>query len=460
MFSKVEAMSTAKVPLEERIVWNRNPELALGVFHWKNHVTIYRNFSHMSTHKPKIVILGAGFGGVYTFLHLRKFLGQSQAEITIINKTNHFLFTPLLHEVATGGLAHHQVVESIREITYKKGATIHVAEIKHINTAHKTVETDIGPVPYDYLVIATGAVTEFYGIPGAAEKTYVLKTLRDAIGIRNKIIDAFEKAVEIKDISERRKLLSFVLVGGGATGVELAAEVSEFFHDAFQKFLCGKISAEDVSIHLIAGEPNLLNVFKPGMQKRARMILERVGVKVHTGKRVIGVEDTGVILSDNSKIESRLVIWVAGVKPNTPASDVPLSTSASRGRIVVQKTMKVVGQEHVYALGDVATFEGQFLPTHAQVAVQEAPVVAHNIVGQIRNWRTVKEFRYNPIGDLVSLGRWQASGHILGILWTGPLAWFIWRTVYLFKYASWSKRIKIAVDWTVDIFYPRDITRA
>ncbi len=410
--------------------------------------------------KPHIVILGGGFGGIYTFLHLRHFLSPKEADITIINKTNHFLFTPLLHEVATGGLSHHQIVESIREITYKKGANVHVAEVKNIDTKNNSVLTSIGPISYDFLVIATGATTEFYKIPGAEEYAFALKTLRDAIGIRNKIIDAFEKAVDVKDVSERKRLLTFVLVGGGATGVELAAEVTEFFQDAFKKFLCGKISPDDVSIYLIAGEQNLLHVFKPGMQKRTRKILERIGVRVMTSSRVTALENGAVVLADGTKISSDLVIWVAGIRPNTPASDVSLTKENSRGRIVVDKTMKVLEQTNVYALGDVATFAGEFLPTHAQVAVQEAPVVAKNILADIKNRRRRATFVYHPVGDLVSLGRWQALGFIFNILWTGPLAWFIWRTVYLFKFASWPKRIKIAVDWTVDIFYPRDTTRA
>lgn len=412
----------------------------------------------MNSKKPHIVILGAGFGGLYTFLHLRKHVSARRADITIINKTNHFLFTPLLHEVATGGLAHHQVVESIRQITYKKGANVLVAEVKNINTAHKIVETETSSVPYDYLVIATGAVTDFYSIPGASEKTLTLKTLRDAIVIRNRIIDAFETAVHIRDVEERKKFLTFVLVGGGATGVELGAEISEFFHNAFKKFFCGKIAPEDVSIHIVAGE-KLLHVFNQKMQERAGKILERVGVQIHSGVRVTAVNDNEVILSDGSKINSKLVIWTAGIKPNVPSIDIPISNTKSRGRIVVDKTLEVIGADHIYALGDVATFADEFLPTHAQLAVQEAPVVAKNIFCEMKNL-PLQKFEYRSMGDLVSLGRWQALGNIGGILWTGPLAWFLWRTIYLFKFASWSKRIKIAVDWTLDIFYPRDTTRA
>ncbi|MEK7390690.1 MAG: NAD(P)/FAD-dependent oxidoreductase [Patescibacteria group bacterium] len=439
-----------------------------------------------SHRKPHIVILGAGFGGIYTFLNLRRRLSPQEADITIINRTNYFLFTPLLHEVATGGLSHHQVVEAIRSIIYKRGAVLHVAEIRNIDTRNKTVETSVGPVPYDILVIATGATSEFHGIPGAPEKTFVLKNLNDAIKIRNRFIDAFEKAVEIKDHQERRKLLTFVIVGGGATGVELAAEMTDLFFDTFRKFFCGKIPMEDVTIHLITGDTELLRNFHGKMRARAKVILSQKGVNVRTGARVLVVDENGVSLNDGSRIESKHVLWLAGVSPNVPPSDKPFTrnsiadelatgkiASKIAGRIIVDRQMKARGHENIYALGDVATFEDEFLPMHAQTAVQAARVVAQNIFAEIYSEMRSEDgkrrekpgekrngFYYRSAGDLVSLGQWQAVGYFLKILWVGPLAWFIWRTVYLFKFASWSKRVKIAVDWTIDIFYPRDITRA
>lgn len=415
--------------------------------------------------KPKIVILGAGFGGVYTFLNLRKLLGSRDADITIINKTNYFLFTPLLHEVATGGLAHHQVVEPIRSFTYKRDVTLHVAEVKMVRTRDKVVETTVGDVPYDYLVIATGASPEFYNIPGAAEHTLVLKTLRDAITMRNQIIDAFERGVEERDPVKRKQMLTFVVVGGGATGVELAAEMADLFYDTFCKYFCGRIPADDVSVHLVAGETELLPVFPEKMRERAKMILEREMVRVHLGARVTAVTENGVTLADGTRLDSKYVFWTAGIKPNIPPSDTQFPISQAKGpkRIAVDSELRVLGHGNIYALGDVATFENESIPTHAQAVVQEAPVVAANIASDVCGnghgfGREI--FKYKPLGDLVSLGRWQAAGTFFGTYWTGPIAWFIWRTVYLFKFASWPKRIKIAVDWTVDIFYARDISRA
>lgn len=411
---------------------------------------------------PKIVILGAGFGGLYTFLNLRKLLSPKKADITIINRTNYFLFTPLLHEVATGGLAHHQVVEAIRSITYKRGATVHVADVQAVDTKNKVVQTTVGPVSYDILVVATGAQTVFYNIPGAAEHGMILKDLYDAIKIRNHLITRFEQAVETKDAVERKKLLTFVLVGGGATGVELAAEMAEMVSDAFARFFCGKIPKEDVSIHLIAGAPELLQVFHKEVRVRAQEILAREGVKVVFDARVVGVDANGINLSDGSRIETENVIWVAGVGPRVPSvvsGDLPFETKKPNGRIIVDQQLRVKNKEHIFALGDVATFEDENIPMLAQAAVQAAKTAAYNVYALIYG-RRMQEFRYHSKGELISLGQWQALGYFWNTLWTGPIAWFLWRMVYLSKFASWPKRIKIAVDWTIDIFYPRDITKA
>lgn len=410
--------------------------------------------------KPRVVILGAGFGGVYTFLELRKRFSSRRVEITFVNRTNYFLFTPLLHEVATGSLAHHQVVESIRSITYKKGANLHVADIQSIDTVAKKVKTTIGDVPYDILVIATGASSTFYGIPGAAEHTLVLKTLREAIGIRNRFADAFERAIETSDPAERKRLLTFVLVGAGATGVELAGEMTDLFFETYSRFFCGKIGRHEISIHLVTPETWVLGNFNKSLQIKAARVLTKKGVKIHLGSRVVAVDGDGVTLADGSRINSEHVLWTAGVAPNVPtlASGTFMQDPKSK-RIIVDEFLRVKGQEHVYALGDVATFEAKGLPMHAQVAVQAALVAARNIAAEICKKKPIP-FVFKPKGDLVSVGQWNALGHIAGITWSGAIAWFIWRTVYLFKFASWPKRIKIAADWTVDLFYPRDITRA
>lgn len=412
--------------------------------------------------KKKIVILGAGFGGIYTYLNLKKTLDMRKAHVTIVNRTNYFLFTPLLHEVATGSLSHHQIVEAVREITYDKKTSFVLADIKSVSLSKKIVETSEGEVPYDILVIALGSTTQFHNTPGAEEHSLVLKDLYDAIKLRNHFIQTFEKASRVKDKVERQKMLSFAIVGGGPTGVELAAEVSELFLETFKKYYPTEIPCDDISIYLFSSNKELLSMYHPLLQKKAKKVLERKGVAVKLEMAVSFINSNGITLTDGSSVAIRNIIWVAGVKPNVPAFDMPVELSKNGG-IVVDEFLRMKGYEDIYVLGDGATFipkgTDRPVPMLAQVATQQAKTVANNILRKSMS-KPLKPFKFFHIGDLVSLGQWHAVGDVLGIRWPGPIAWFIWRTTYLFKFASWTKRIKIMVDWTIDIFYPRDITKA
>jgi NADH dehydrogenase len=187
-----------------------------------------------------------------------QFLHHSEANITLINRTNYFLFTPMLHEVATGGLAHHQVVESLRELTYKTHGEVFITDVHSIDLTNKIVHTHERDVSYDYLVVATGATTNFFGTKGAQEHSLVLKDLRDAIKIRNRLIDVFEQAAETDSVEERKKILTFAVVGGGATGVETVMEVADLFFNTFYRFYKGKIACEDVTLSLVNRDGEIL----------------------------------------------------------------------------------------------------------------------------------------------------------------------------------------------------------
>lgn len=418
-----------------------------------------------SAAKPRIVILGAGFGGVYTLLNLCKIYGRTDADITIINRTNYFLFTPLLHEVATGALAHHSVVESLRAIIAKSGARLHVATVQKVQTAEKIVHTDAGSFSYDVLVVALGATTNFYGIPGAAEHTLVLKDLYDAIKLRNAVIEACEQATNTTDCDARKQLLTFTVIGGGATGVELAAEMADLLFETVHKFYRGVVNTREITIHLATAGDSLLPQFHPALRKRAERALISKGVRVEYKKQATKVEKNRVTFADGSSVQSGTIVWVAGVMPEIVSTDVSLPLDA-RGRIIVENTLQVRGHNNIFALGDIASREQSqgkappaALPMLAQVAVAEARVVADNVAAFVRG-QTLRPFYYKSRGELVSVGSWHAVANILGTRWSGALAWFMWRTVYLFKFPSWSKKIKVAFDWTIDIFYPRDITKA
>lgn len=415
----------------------------------------------MKKEKKKIVILGGGFGGLYTYKGLYKYFHKDEIDITVVNKTNYFLFTPLLHEVATGGIAHHQLVESLRQIMYKTNDHLHVAELLTIDCENKKVKTTIGELSYDVLVIALGATTNFFNAPGAQEHSMVLKDLHDALKLRTTLIESFEKATEIKDERERRKELSFAVIGGGPTGVELVTEIAELINDTFLKYYHGVIKCEDISLYLINRDSEVLMPFHPSLRKGALSVIEKSGVKVMLNTGVKEVRKDSVVLNDDKVLEVNHVIWTAGVKPNAPSFS-HQATLDNWGRIVVDDTLSVSGCPGVFAIGDIASLadkDGKPMPMLAQIAVKQGIHTGGNIYRFVKGSKLLP-FSYQSKGALVSLGQWQALADFKFIRFSGPIAWFIWRTVYLFKFISRSKRIKIIVDWTVNIFYPRDITKA
>lgn len=425
---------------------------------------------------PRIVIVGGGFGGVYTARHLKPIVEKGIAEVTIINRDNYFLFTPLLHEVATGALSSHSVVEPIREIL--RGSNVHFvqAEVKGIDADKKLVKTSSGPIAYDYLVVSSGATTNYYGVPGAEKYSLTLKDLSDAINIRTALIKACEKAAMTTDIEERRRLLSVLIVGGGATGVELAAELIEFMRDtlcSYYHHAC--FDSGDMTVTLVASSPDLLPVFPQEMRAIALEELKKRGVDVRLGVNVIEVANhevrTGkpaVIapaapgspvphITQTAVIESvilaQTIIWVAGVAATQ--WDIPGAERERGNRIKIDELLRVVGRPEIFALGDAS---GTY-PMLAQVASQQAKIVARNITAVIESKpEHMKPFSFKQKGLLASLGKWYAVGSIHGVTLKGPFMWWLWRTIYLFNFHSWRKRFRIAAEWTVDLFYPRDIS--
>ncbi len=410
--------------------------------------------------KKQIVILGAGFAGIYSALSILKSCGES-VEITIINRTNYFLFTPMLHEVATGGLGHHQVVESIREIIYKTPIQFLEATVFSVDLAKKEVVTDHGNRPYDMLVVGIGASTNFFNTPGAEKYSKVLKNLSDAISIRDYIIERFEAASRETNKEDRRKMLTFVVVGGGATGVEFAAELSEFCKHTFRKYYKHLFPGECAHIVLVHSGKELLGPFSVETRERAKKSLEKKGVVVMLNAKVTDVDEDHVTLADNTVIDTKGVIWTAGVRANTLHTEGGELPKDASGRIMTDMSLSVVGHPDIFALGDVAhvpDVDGVLYPMLAQIAVAEAMHLGKNISRHISG-EELEPFAYKTKGTLVSLGQWEAAGTIGTVNLYGKFAWFIWRTIYLFKFISWSKKIKIAVDWTIHLFFPRDVTR-
>ncbi len=415
----------------------------------------------MAKEKKKVVILGGGFGGLYTYKGLYKYFKHHEIDITIVNRNNYFLFTPMLHEVATGGVAHHQVVESIRQVIYKTNDRLHIANVESVDCQAQKVRTSIGELPYDILVVALGATTNFFNAPGAEEHSFVLKDLRDAIRLRTTLIETFEKASEIADIDERKKALSFAVVGGGPTGVELVAEIAELYMTTFLKYYHGIITPADISLYLINAGPEILSPFHPSLRKNALAALRHSGVTVMLDSVVKEVKQGSIVFNDDSSLDVSHIIWTAGVKPHAPMFT-HTTPQDKAGRIMVNQSLQMIDCPNVFVIGDMASVagdDGKPLPMLAQVAERQGLHTGKNIKRLVEG-KPLLPFIYDSSGQLASLGQWNAIADIYGFRFSGAFAWFLWRTVYFFKFLSGSKRLKIAVDWTVNLFYPRDITKA
>jgi len=446
--------------------------------------------------KKQIVILGGGFGGVYALKYLHKFFhNKKKVKLVLVNKKNYFIFTPLLHEVATGGVSIDDALEPIREIIRCCDFDFIHGEVEKIDLENKVVyvkksqtiadwtQTNADNnlpqskenynVNYDYLVIALGSKTNYYNISGAKEYTFSLKTIDDAIRLKNRFVHMFELASLYSEKSQ--KYLTFVIVGGGATGVELAGEMSDLFYKTFSKLYSPALISQ-VKIILIEKGKELIPQFSPKLRLKALERLKKLKVEVLLEKGVIEVGENFIKLDDESVIETKTVIWTAGVEPNLPEI-VGKIEKDNKGRLVlneylqVKKKIDMSSQQesassqqesaynNVFAIGDVCCFiqDQKPLPQLAQVAVRQAKMVALNIKNLIDN-KPLQKFIYKHTGDLISVGRFYALGEIKGIEFSGLISWFIWKGVYLSKMISFRDQVKTFIDWFLNLFLPRDIT--
>ncbi|HEY4483735.1 MAG TPA: NAD(P)/FAD-dependent oxidoreductase [Candidatus Paceibacterota bacterium] len=401
----------------------------------------------------RIVIIGGGFGGVYTAGHLNRLLKNHQeVEIILINKTNYFLFTPLLHEVATGSLSPASIAEPLREIFRKTKVKFYQGEATKIDEESQTVYIDNCSLTYDYLVLATGTETHLRHIDH--KEIFELKNLKDAINLRNQIIDVIENANHEKNPHTKDSLTNFVIVGAGATGVELSAELSDFIYGTIiKKYYPDNCTANDIKIYLLHSDNTILSYLNSKIQKYATKILKKKNIVLKTNTKVESIYNKVITLDNGETIKAHTTIWTAGVIPNH------LYTHEEKiKRIAVNDFLQTEKYPNIFVVGDIAKQESP-APMLAQVATQEAKTVANNILALIKN-KNLKPFKFKSQGTLLSLGSWRATGEIFGIHIHGRFTWWLWRTVYLFKFLSWRKRFRIMLEWTINLFFPRDITKA
>ncbi len=398
-----------------------------------------------------ILIVGAGFGGLQTYVSLRKKLKKSRSvAITIINRHNYFLYTPMLHEVVFGAVERNHIIHPIREFTSQFHDHFFEDEVVQILPPENKVLTRNGKdISYDYLVIALGCAQAYFDIPGALRYSYPLKTLAQGIILRNKIIETFEAY-------ENNHEIYFVIVGGGATGVEVAGQLSELVTKTVSK-LFPHIDRGKIHITLIHAGERLVGHLAPKASWLLLRKLSEMKIKVLLGKKVKEIKENSVLLDDGTFLPSSVTMLTTGIASDAPTFILPEFLN-ERGFIKITKNLLVEETSNVFALGDIAECsENSFVKT-AQVATNEGRHVAKNILKSIQG-KKLSMFQYYHKGDLIPLGDWFGVAQFGNIVFGGKLAWWLRRTVFLFNLYQTRDILKIIIDWTIDIFSPRDTSK-
>jgi NADH dehydrogenase len=417
------------------------------------------------TAPKRILVLGGGFGGVYAALELEHSLARAEdVQITFVNRDNFFLFTPMLHEVAASDLDLAHIANPIRKLL--KRAHFFHGDVEAIDLARQTVTVSHGTpglhshdLAYDYLVLALGSITNFFNLPGLAECALTMKSLGDAIHLRNRMIALLEQADSECAAGAREQMLTFVVAGGGFAGVETVASMNDFLREALPHY--PHLTQAQIRVLLVHPGEYILPELGEELGRYAAEKLAARGVEIRTSVRVTGVTDDGVALSDGTAIESCTLVWTAGTSPNPLLADLPCAKE--RGRVRVNEYLEVPEWPRVYAVGDCAAVPdlvaGGYCPPTAQHALRQAKVLAKNLTASIRGG-TKTPFRFETIGQLASIGRRTGVAQIKGVKFSGFVAWWLWRTIYLAKLPRFEKKLRVALDWTLDLCFAKDLVQS
>ena len=411
----------------------------------------------------RIVILGGGFGGIYTALELENLCkARSDIEITLVNRENFMLFTPMLHEIAASDLDPTDIVNPIHKLLRK--VRFFCGGVDRIDLEGKRVTVSHGDshhshdLPYDHLVVGLGSVTHFFNLPGLAEHALTMRSLGDAIHLRNQMIGLLEEADFECCKAIRNRLLTFVVAGGGFAGVETVAAMNDFVRSVLSNY--PNLTPENLRVVLVNSGGAVLPELDESLGRYAGELLQAKGVEIHFNCRVAGYTDKTVLLSDGSKIESCTLVWTAGNAPH-PHLDL-LEVPKERGRLLVTDTLEVKGVPGLWALGDSAAIPdpvtGGFHPPTAQHAMRQGKILARNILA-ITAGKDPKPFRFKTLGQLASLGHRRGVAQVLGFRFSGFIAWWLWRCVYLSKLPRFEKKFRVAVNWTLDVLFSKDTVK-
>lgn len=399
--------------------------------------------------RPRVVIVGAGFGG----LAAAKALRGRDADVLLIDRKNYHTFLPLLYEVAAAGLEPDDIAQPVRAIL-RDAPNIRflMASVHGIDRATRSVRTSVHDVPYDYLVLAPGSTTNFFGLDPVRERVLGLKDLEEATAIRNRILRNFEHATLEPDAAERARLMTMAVIGGGPTGVELSGALAELKRHVLP---CDypDLDLGQARVVLVEALDRVLAAMPERLQRKAVRQLEGLGVEVRLGAAVADVTERGVRLRSGEEIAAATVVWVAGVRGAALAETLGAETGPS-SRVRVTPALHLPGDERVFVAGDLALLEGadgRPLPMMAPVAMQQGALAAANVLRAARG-EPMKPFRYRDRGSMATIGRKMAVAHVFGLQFSGLIAWMLWLFVHLLQLVGLRNRALVLVNWAWNYF--------
>jgi NADH dehydrogenase len=404
----------------------------------------------------RIVVLGGGFGGIETITRLERRLGtRADVELLLVSDTNYLLFTPLLPQVASSLVEPRHIIQPIRDIRGRRRFRFRRDRVEGIDLAERRVRLTETAVDYDRLVIALGGITPSFDVPGVDTHALDYKSLQDAVLLRDHVIDLAEHADHEPDAATRQRMLTICVVGGGYTGVELIAELQDFFESYVVPRYRG-IDPGDYRLLLVEAGQEILRGVHPTLAARARERLRREGIDIRTGTRVTRVLPGAVEVSGTETLEVGLTVWAAGVKGHPVLADVPVERDRL-GRIIVDAQLRIPDHPEVYGVGDAVTVQGRpdaSIPI-IPAALAHARRAADNIVAELEG-RPLQAIEFKPQGMLVSLGERHAVVEVMGLRFSGYLAWLFWNALHLYKLVGLRKQLQVAADWSLAQIFPRD----
>ncbi len=412
---------------------------------WQMAEMIMENKSNIS----KIVVIGAGFGGLWAV----RALASAPVEIQIIERNNYHTFAALLYQVAAAELGPADIVHPVRNIL-RKLPNVHVemADVETIDIPMHRIRTGDRFITYDYLIIAAGSETSFFGIPGASEYAFPLKTLEDATTLRNNILYCFEKANQEEDPERRRSLLTFTIIGGGPTGIEIAGALVELIRGPLIKDF-PDLDFNEVRIILVEASDNLLPGFPECCRNYSNLRLRQMGIEILVKSPVTQITGDSIQLKNGQIISTKTSVWVAGVRGTSLVQNTGLELTQN-GRVKVLPTLQVPDHPEIYVIGDLAYFEedGKPLQMMAPVAIQQAAIAANNIRKQIQG-KSPEPFHYQDPGVMVIIGRNTAIARVKNRSFTGFSAWVLWLVVHIYNLIGFRNRLLVLINWAVDYFF-------